>query len=138
MRFRTTPLIWLHILGLGFQQATKYHIEKNNTWLATRILLTRERLHLPHAIIFPFTVSMSFSKLALAGSRKLIWMFKYRTPYHSGIHHNPISCPHSHLFFSLWAHMATDLPQLTFALEARQNSLKTTRTLLKLLEGPLR
>jgi hypothetical protein len=47
MKFRTTPLIRLHILGLGFQQATKYHIEESNTWLATRILPVRERLHLP-------------------------------------------------------------------------------------------
>jgi hypothetical protein len=80
MKFRITPLIWLHILGLGFQQAAKYHIEEINTWLATRILSTRERLHLPQAIIFPFKVSMNFSKLASVGSRKPIWMPKYRTP----------------------------------------------------------
>ncbi len=62
MKFCTTPLMWLHILGLGFQQAAKYHIEESNTWLATRILPARERLHLPQAIIFPFKVSMSFFK----------------------------------------------------------------------------
>lgn len=31
MNFGTTPLIWLQILGLGFQQTAKYHIEKSNT-----------------------------------------------------------------------------------------------------------
>ncbi len=80
MKFRTTPLIWLHILGLGFQQAARYHIEESNTWLATKILPARERLHLPQAIIFPFRVSMSFSKLASMGNRKPICMPKYRTP----------------------------------------------------------
>jgi hypothetical protein len=68
MKFRTTPLIWLHILGLGFQHATRYHIEENNIWLATRILPAREGLHLPQAIIFLFKASMSFSKLASMGS----------------------------------------------------------------------
>jgi hypothetical protein len=68
MKFRTTPLIWLHILGLGFQQVARYHIEENNTWLATRILPAKKRLHLPQAIIFPFKVSMSLSKLASMGS----------------------------------------------------------------------
>jgi hypothetical protein len=60
MKFRTTLLIWLHILGLGFQQSAKYHIEESNTWLATRILPAKERLHLPQVIIFPFKVNMSF------------------------------------------------------------------------------
>ncbi len=71
MKFHITPLIWLHILGLGFQQAARYHIEE------TRILSARERLHLPQAIIFPFKASMSFSKLASVGSQKPIWMLKY-------------------------------------------------------------
>jgi hypothetical protein len=31
MKFHTTPLIWLHILRLGFQQAVRYHIEESNT-----------------------------------------------------------------------------------------------------------
>jgi hypothetical protein len=119
MKFHTAPLIWLHILGLGFQQAAKYHIEENNTWLATKILPAGERLQLPQAIISPFRASMSFSKLASMGSRKPIWMPKYQTPCPSGIHLNPTSCPHSHSFLSLLAHMVADLPQLTFALEAR-------------------
>jgi hypothetical protein len=68
MKFHTAPLIWLHILGLGFQQVAMYHIEENNIWLATRILPTRERLQLPQAIIFPFRVSMNFSKLASVNS----------------------------------------------------------------------
>ncbi len=80
MKFHTTFLIWLHILGLGFQQAARYHIEESNTWLATMILPTRERLHLPQAIIFPFRVSMSFSKLASMGNQKPILMPNYRTP----------------------------------------------------------
>jgi hypothetical protein len=29
MRFCITPQIWFHILGLGFQQATMYHMEEN-------------------------------------------------------------------------------------------------------------
>jgi hypothetical protein len=138
MKFHTTPLIWLHILELGFQHATKYHIKENNIWLATKNFPTRKRLHLPQAIIFPFRVNMSFSKLASSNSRKPIWMPKYRTPCPPGIHLSPTSCPHSHSFFSLLAHMATDLPQLTFAPEAKQNSSKTTRALLKLLKEPLK
>jgi hypothetical protein len=110
MKFHTTLLIWLHILGLGFQRDAKYHIEENNTWLATIILSMRERLHLPQAIIFPFRVSMNFSKLTSTGSRKPIWMPKYQTPCPLGIHLSPTSCPHSHSFFSLLAHMAVDLP----------------------------
>ncbi len=138
MKFRTTPLIRLHILGLGFQQATKYHIEENNIWLAIRILQVRKKLHLPQAIIFLFRVNMSFSKLAFMGNRKPIWMPKYRTPCPSGIHLSPTSSPHSHSFFSLLAHMAADFPQLIFALEARHNSLRTVRALLKLLGELLR
>ncbi len=110
MKFHTTLLIWLHILKLGFQQTAKYHIEENNTWLATRILLVGKRLHLPHAIILPFKVNMNFPKLTLVGSRKPIWMPKYQTLCPSGIHLSPTSCPHSHSFFSLLAHMAMDLP----------------------------
>ncbi len=125
MKFCTSPLIWLHILQLGFQQAAKYHIKENNNWLATKILLARKRSCLPQAIIFPFRASRSFSKLALVGSRKPIWMPKYQTPCPSRIHFSPTSCPHSHSFFSLLAHMAADLPQLTFASEARQNNSKT-------------
>jgi hypothetical protein len=60
MKFHTTPLIWLHIFKLGFQQAAKYHIEEINTWLATRILPAIEKLHLPQAIIFSFKVNMIF------------------------------------------------------------------------------
>ncbi len=138
MKFCTISLIWLHILGLGFQHAAKYHIEENNTWLATGILLARERLHLPQAIIFPFRVSMNFSKLASVGSHKPIWMPKYRTPCPSGIHLSSTSCPHSHSFFSLLAHMVVDLPQLIFAPEVRHNSLRTAQTLLRLLGEPLR
>jgi hypothetical protein len=48
--------------------------------LATKILSARERLHLPQAIIFPFRVNMSLSKLASMGNRKPIWMPKYQTP----------------------------------------------------------
>ncbi len=140
MKFHTTPMIWLHILGLEFQQATRYHIEESNTWLVTRILPARKRLHLPQVIIFPFRASMSFSKLASMGSRKPILMPKYRTPCPSRMHLSPISCPHTHSFFSLLAHMAVNwlLPQFTFALEARQNNLRTAQALLRLLGEPLR
>jgi hypothetical protein len=138
MKFRTTPLIWLHILGLGFQQAARYHIEENNTWLATRILPAKERLRLPQAIIFPFKASMSFSKLASVGSEKPIWMPKYQTPCPSEIHLNLTFSPHSHSFFSLLAHMVMDLPQLAFAPEARQNSSRTARILLRLQGEPLK
>ncbi len=138
VKFRTTPLIRLHILGLGFQQAARYHIEESNTWLVTRILPIKKRLQLPQAIIFLFRANMSFSKLASMGNHKPIWMPKYRTPCPSRIHLNPTSCPHSHSFLSLLAHMAADLPQLTFALKARHNSSKTARTLLRLLREPLR
>ncbi len=78
---------------IGVPIAAMYHIEENNIWLTIRILLVKERLHLPQTIIFPFRVSMSFSKLALVGSRKPIWMPKYRTPCPSGIHLSPTSCP---------------------------------------------
>jgi hypothetical protein len=47
MKFCTILLIWLHIFELGLQQAARYHIEETNTWLATKILPARERLHLP-------------------------------------------------------------------------------------------
>jgi hypothetical protein len=80
MKFHTTPQIWLHIFELGFQQAAMYHIEENNTWLVTKILLAKKRLHLPQAIIFSFRANMSFSKLATMGSRKPIQMPKYQTP----------------------------------------------------------
>ncbi|CAK9877057.1 unnamed protein product, partial [Sphagnum jensenii] len=71
------------------------------------------------------------------GNRKPIWMPKYRTPCPSGIHLSPTSCPHSHSFFSLLAHMAADFPQLIFALEVRQKSSSTARALFKLLGDPL-
>jgi hypothetical protein len=44
MKFRIIPLIWLHILGLGFQQAAMYQMEENRTWLAMSILHVKERL----------------------------------------------------------------------------------------------
>ncbi len=47
IKFLITPCIWLHILGLGFQHAARYHMEANRTWLATRILPARERLLWP-------------------------------------------------------------------------------------------
>jgi hypothetical protein len=106
--------------------------------LVTIILLARERLHLPHAIIFPFKANINLLKLASVGSWKPIWMPKYQTSYPSGIHLNSTFCPHSHSFFSLLAHMAADLPQLTFAPEVRQNSLRTAQALLRLLGEPLR
>jgi len=42
MKFLTIPLIWEHILGLGFQDAAKYHVEASRTWFATSILPARE------------------------------------------------------------------------------------------------
>jgi hypothetical protein len=63
-------------MGLGFQQAAMYHMEENKTWLAIRILLVRERLQFPHAIIFPSKKVISLSKLTSVGSRKLTWMPK--------------------------------------------------------------
>ncbi len=69
MKFLTTPLIWLHILGLGFQQAAMYHMEESRTWLVTKILLVRERLQLPHAIILPLREVMSLSKLPSRGAK---------------------------------------------------------------------
>ncbi|CAK9212756.1 unnamed protein product [Sphagnum troendelagicum] len=44
MKFRTTPHTWLHILGLGFQHAVRYHMDVSRTCLATRILPARDRL----------------------------------------------------------------------------------------------
>ncbi len=76
MKFRTTPLTWLHILGLGFQQGTMYHMDESKTWLAIRILLTRERMQLSHAIILPFKEVMSLSKFASTRSQKPTWMPK--------------------------------------------------------------
>jgi hypothetical protein len=119
MKLQTTPLTWLHILGLEFQQAARYHIEESSTWLATRILLARENLQLPHAIIFPFRECMSLSKFGPVGSQKPIWMPRYRTPSPLGIHFSLTSCPHSHSLFSLLAHMAIDFSQLTLAPNAR-------------------
>jgi hypothetical protein len=62
MKFHMTPLIWLHILGLRFQQAAMYHMEESRTWLVMSILPTRERLQFPHAIILPFSEIISLSK----------------------------------------------------------------------------
>ncbi len=70
MKFPTTPLIWLDILGLGFQQAAMYHMEESMTLLAIIILSTRERLQLPHAMILSFREVISLSKLAFARSWK--------------------------------------------------------------------
>jgi hypothetical protein len=101
-------------------------------------LMARKRLHMPQVIIVLFRASMSFSKLALVGSWKPIWMPKYRTPYPSGIHLSSTFCPHTHSFLSLLAHSVTDLPQLTFAPEVRRNRLRTVRALLRLLGESLR
>ncbi len=43
MKLRTTPRTWLHILGLGFQDAARYHMDARSTWFATRIFPARER-----------------------------------------------------------------------------------------------
>lgn len=72
MKFRTTPLIWLHILGLGFQQAAMYHMEENRTWLAIKILHVKERLQFLHIIILPFKEVINLLKLASVTSQKLI------------------------------------------------------------------
>jgi hypothetical protein len=72
MKLQTTPLIWLHILGFGFQQAARYHIDANKTLFATVILPVRERLECPQAINFPFKESIDLSKFASAGSQKPI------------------------------------------------------------------
>jgi hypothetical protein len=74
MKFRTTPLNWLHILGLGFQQTVMYHMEESRTWLAMNILPTRERLQFPHTIILPFNEIISLSKIASMGSWNSMWM----------------------------------------------------------------
>jgi hypothetical protein len=64
MKFRITLLIWLHILELGFQQAAKYHIEKSNTWLATRILpaFIPESLHKPGLYIYTLYAKLTISQ----------------------------------------------------------------------------
>ncbi len=69
MKFCITPLILLHIVGLGFQQAAMYHMEESRTWLIMSILPTKERLQFPHAIILPFNEIISLSKFTSAGSR---------------------------------------------------------------------
>jgi hypothetical protein len=57
MKFRMTPLIWLHILGLGLQQVAMYHMEESKTLLAMSNLLAKERLQFPHTIILPLVRS---------------------------------------------------------------------------------
>lgn len=49
-----------------------YHMDENRTWLATKILLTKERLQLPHVIILPLREVMNLSKLASVGNGKPI------------------------------------------------------------------
>jgi len=66
MKLHITPVIWLHILGLGFQQVAKYHMDETRTCLAIRIMPTKERLQLPLAIILPLKAVMSLSKLTSA------------------------------------------------------------------------
>jgi hypothetical protein len=80
MKFHTTPIIWLHIFGLGFQQATRYHIEESNTWLATKILPARERLHLPQVIIFRFRVN----KTSLGITNTFVLRFVRVDKFHLG------------------------------------------------------
>jgi hypothetical protein len=53
-----------------------YHMVESKTYFATRILPVRERLQLPHAIIFPFKEAMSLSKLASVRRWKPTWMLK--------------------------------------------------------------
>jgi hypothetical protein len=64
MKFRTIPLICLHILGLGFQQAARYHIEESNIWLATGILPVKKVAIAP-SNHFPFYDE--FFKIGLGG-----------------------------------------------------------------------
>jgi hypothetical protein len=66
--------IWLHIMGLRFQQVAMYHMEESRTWLAMSILPSSERLEFPHAIILPFNEIISLSKFTSVGSRNLTWM----------------------------------------------------------------
>ncbi len=67
MKFRTTPRTWLHILGLGFQDAARYHMDVKSTWFATSILLARERRQVLQLISLPLKVDNILSKFASGG-----------------------------------------------------------------------
>ncbi len=79
------------IRGLGFQHATKYHMEARRTWLATRIL---------------------------GGRWKPTRTSRYLVPSPSFIHLRLTSVPQCQVRSFLLAHMAADLCQLTFTPEA--------------------
>jgi hypothetical protein len=121
-----SPLTWLLILGSGFQQAARYHIEARRTWFATRILPANERALLLQMMSLLLRASIIESKFTSGGKWKPTWIHRYLVPFPFGIHFKPTSSPHTQ-GFSFWlAEMAADFFQLTLAPDARQKILSTS------------
>ncbi len=93
MKFLTMPLIWEHILGLGFQDAAMYHMEANRTWFATRILPARENRLLLQLMSLFFKDSLIFPKFASGGRWEPTCTPRYLVPSPSGIHLSPTFSP---------------------------------------------
>jgi hypothetical protein len=106
------------IRGLGFQHATKYHMEARRTWLATRILSARDSRLWLQVISLLFRATISLSKFASGGRWKPTRTPRYLVPSPSFIHLRLTSVPQCQVRSFLLAHMAADLCQLTFTPEA--------------------
>ncbi len=98
IKFLMSPLTWLLILGSGFQQAARYHIEARRTWLATIILLANERALLLQMMSLLLRASVIESKFASRGKWKPTWIPRYLVPFPFGIHFRPTSSPHTQGF----------------------------------------
>ncbi len=98
IKFLMSPLTWLLILGSGFQQATRYHIEARRTWFATRILPANERALLLQMMSLLLRASIIESKFASGGKWKPTWIPRYFVPFPFGIHFRPTSSPHTQGF----------------------------------------
>ncbi len=77
IKFLTTPRTWQHILGFGFQEAARYHMEARSTWFATRILPTSERRQVLQLISLPLRADNILSKLASRGRWNPTWIPRY-------------------------------------------------------------
>jgi hypothetical protein len=97
MKFLKTPLTWQHILGLGFQHATRCHIEASRTWFATKILPANESMLWLQLMSLPLRAIIIVSKFASGGRWKPTWILRYWVPSPLGIHLRPSSLPHSHV-----------------------------------------
>ncbi len=138
IKFLTTPHTWLHILGFGFQDAARYHMEARSTWFATRILTASKRRQVLQLISFPLSADSILSKLASGGRWKPTWIPRYLTPLPFGIHWSPTSRPYSQSLSLLQAQITHNLFQFIFALDALQKMSKTFWVLSMLSHMPCR